>query len=239
MSTSQHKHRHTNTHTLVKNNSSTNWSKGKKEAARSRPPTHHHAVPFPLPHMNHSESPVELKRKASVLWNGGCGGVCAVHADAAVSEAAHAKQRQEEHQQAVAGIHRHTQTSQHKHSRTGKRERKREGESLHQGQQTAMSDHASREVERRGSETGEMASERVMLCAITRVPLSNAKCCVCVHVCACVCVCDRQCSAHLSHPSSLPFALFPCVCSSCFLFTTTDLCPFLSLRFPFPKVAGW
>ena len=56
-----------------------------------------------------------------------------------------------------------------------------------------MSDHASREVERRGSETGEMASERVMLCAITRVPLSNAKCCVCVCACVCVCVCVCAC----------------------------------------------
>ena len=46
-----------------------------------------------------------------------------------------------------------------------------------------------------------MESERVMLCVITRVPLSNAKCSVCL--------CVRQGSVHPNHPSSHVVAHLP------------------------------
>ena len=61
---------------------------------------------------------------------------------------------------------------------------RKERESLHPGQQTAMSDHASREDERRGRETGKMESESDVVC--------------------------NRCSAHLSRlASSLSWFPFP------------------------------
>ena len=64
-----------------------------------------------------------------------------------------------------------------------------------------------------------MESERVMLCAITRVPLSNAKCSVCL--------CVRQGSVHPNHPSSHVIAHLPsCRPPTCVRLSPSSCCVF-------------